>query len=359
MTDPTSAESPAAEPSPPAPHWCPLCAYARTCELCDTSPRVISRCLCRAPEHEPGCAARHDPACLPPPVPRRIPTGYGRTMDGLPVQQWYLDEVVNGAPAKRAKPASKPASKVSGIASGVDARIDDMRLAISKGPRPPAPTVVLSEPTEVCILDTETTGNRVGKDRMIELACAILTLPVFARVDPHPDAIDQSMHMVSPGRIGRVATTLVHPGTDPYTGQQVPIHWQATKVHGYRDRDVAKAPPVEVIIAKFLAWLNGRPILAHNASFDVGMLRDAMDRAQICGAERTHVDVYDSLAIARKVLPMLPHHRLSDLATYYSVDAGRAHRAGSDVSTLAGVVLGLLATAGKGLAEVHGNAETL
>lgn len=201
----------------------------------------------------------------------------------------------------------------------------------------PAPAVpqALPEPLEVIILDTETTG--LGKDaRIIEIACALVHLPT--------------------GRVGKVAQTLTHPGLDPYTGKPVPIHWGATKVHGLRDRDVAGAAPIEDVLGKLFAWAKGRPLAMHNAAFDRDRIREALSRA---GVPWPGLPVYCTLKAARAALPGLPSYKLGALAQHLGVEAGRAHRAGGDVETTAGVLLALLARAGKGLAAVHGEADKL
>ena len=60
-----------------------------------------------------------------------------------------------------------------------------------------------------------------------------------------------------------------------------PIPEEATAVHGISDGDVAQAPRFAQIAAELLARLGDAVFVAHNASFDLGMLHHAFAREGI------------------------------------------------------------------------------
>ena len=203
----------------------------------------------------------------------------------------------------------------------------------------PAPVAIPGDPPELIVLDTETTGLHRQRDRVVQLAAAVVHLPACT---------------VSDAR-----SMLLHPGTDLTTGADIEIPWQVSKIHGIYAADVAGKATLEAILPRFLAWVAGRPIAAYNASFDRDFLRESLDRIGLAGAERPHVEVFDVLAIARAALPALKSHKLGEVARHLGVDTGRAHRADSDVTTTVAILAGLLARTGKGLRELHGKADTL
>jgi DNA polymerase-3 subunit epsilon len=115
---------------------------------------------------------------------------------------------------------------------------------------------------------------------------------------------------------------LVHP--------QRPMSPSAQAVHGITDLDLATAPPASVVLPDFLDFL-GDPLattlLAHHAWFDAGFLGHELERASLPGPGHA---VVDTLALARRLLPDLPNHRLSTLAERLGLGGDRAHRALAD-----------------------------
>lgn len=124
------------------------------------------------------------------------------------------------------------------------------------------------------------------------------------------------------GVAGQAASWLVRPRS--------PILWQATKVHGITDEDVASCPSADQIRAQVAEALGERPIVvAHNAHVEIDMLGREL------GIEAAAA--VDTLKIARRCFPRLPSHRLADLADFFGIVPGpetgaaaRVHRAGYD-----------------------------
>jgi len=112
-----------------------------------------------------------------------------------------------------------------------------------------------------------------------------------------------------------------------------PISARATEVHGYTDQDVAQAPPLSEVWARFRAFVGNDLLVAHNGQeFDVPVLR------RLC-RDFSGIDdlvFYDTLPLARSLVE--GSARLTELAARFSVEVGRAHHAFDDAYMLAGVV---------------------
>jgi len=111
------------------------------------------------------------------------------------------------------------------------------------------------------------------------------------------------------------------------------ISARATEVHGYTDQDVAQAPPLSEVWARFRAFVGNDLLVAHNGQeFDVPVLR------RLC-RDFSGIDdlvFYDTLPLARSLVE--GSARLTELAARFSVEVGRAHHAFDDAYMLAGVV---------------------
>jgi ATP-dependent DNA helicase DinG len=152
---------------------------------------------------------------------------------------------------------------------------------------------------EVCVLDVETTGYDPRRDRLIEVAAAV---------------------MRGPEVVSRFSTLV-----DPL----VPIPTEITKLTGIDDATVAGAPCAEPAVAELVAFVGERPVLAHNASFDRDFIEAVAGHGTVAGPW------LDTLVLARVGLPRLRSHRLADLAAAFAPEVGgRAHRAGADVEAL-------------------------
>ena len=112
-----------------------------------------------------------------------------------------------------------------------------------------------------------------------------------------------------------------------------PISRKASEVHGIHDQDVAEAPTLEQIWPEFRAFVGDDLLVAHNGQeFDMPVLRRLA--AALPGVET--LVFYDTLPLARSLSD--ESAKLEDLAHRFGVDAGRAHSALDDASTLVGVM---------------------
>lgn len=116
-----------------------------------------------------------------------------------------------------------------------------------------------------------------------------------------------------------------------------PIAAPATRVHGYRDEDVADAPPFAEVWPAFRSFIDRDVLVAHNGvHFDVPVLRR---HVEAIGGEADGLQVLDTLPLARAVTRQSAS--LESLAQRFGVAQGRAHHALDDAIALAGVLRGL------------------
>lgn len=145
--------------------------------------------------------------------------------------------------------------------------------------------------------DTETTGVRSEKDRIIEIAA----------FDPLNN---------------KSFERLVYPG--------FPIPPEATAIHHITDEMVANAPTFDLVAKEFCEFCEGDVVLiAHNNDgFDYHFLKAEFNRN---GLELPPWKFFDTLKWARRYRTDLPRHTLQFLREIYGIEANNAHRALDDV----------------------------
>jgi DNA polymerase-3 subunit epsilon len=138
--------------------------------------------------------------------------------------------------------------------------------------------------------------------------------------------VGQSGGLVRPG-----------PGHDHFDGFN-------TAIHGITAEMVAKAPPWRRV-ARWIAHYVGTDLLvAHNAAFDVGVLRDACTAGSI---PWPRLDFLCTMLLARRAL-RLPSYRLPFVAAECGVEPGRYHEALSDARACAQIAVALAQKQGAG-----------
>ncbi|MCK4935025.1 MAG: DUF3820 family protein [Simkaniaceae bacterium] len=148
--------------------------------------------------------------------------------------------------------------------------------------------------------DTETTGVKAERDRIIEIAA----------FDPVQN---------------KTFCQFVNPG--------MPIPPASTAIHNITDDMVESAPTFKEVGLEFTEFCSGDVVLiAHNNdAFDKHFLEHEYKRSEI---EKPDWIYIDSLKWARKYRPDLPRHSLQHLREMFGIDANNAHRALDDVMIL-------------------------
>ena len=99
-----------------------------------------------------------------------------------------------------------------------------------------------------------------------------------------------------------------------------------TRVHGITRDTVAHAPEFDAVWRELQPMLEGQFIIAHNAGFDIGVLRSTLDHY---GLAHPRFDYSCSYLFAKGVWPHSPSYGLHDLCTAQGISF-QHHRAGSD-----------------------------
>lgn len=148
------------------------------------------------------------------------------------------------------------------------------------------------------VFDLETTGTSWKSDSIIEISAV----------------------KAKRGKVTGTFSTLVNPLR--------PIPYYATAVNGITDKMVADAPLLEEALTGFLEFIGDSVLVGHNIqSFDLKFIYRV---AETLFQKNVGNDYIDTLYMARSCLPQLSHHKLTDLAQYFKVDASGAHRALND-----------------------------
>ena len=100
-----------------------------------------------------------------------------------------------------------------------------------------------------------------------------------------------------------------------------------TALTGITDKELSKSNCAENVLTRFCNFVGGDILLGHNVNFDINFLYDkCLDKTGILFEN----DFIDTLKIGKKLLPHLKHHKLDDLAEYYSIPPRTLHRALGD-----------------------------
>lgn len=109
-----------------------------------------------------------------------------------------------------------------------------------------------------------------------------------------------------------------------------------TEIHGLTADDVRDAPRFGEV------WQNGAcdfigkmPLVAHNAGFDMAVLKATLEHYEI---DVPHLHYFDSLMISRKVWQDLERHALTFLGKYFGIEYD-AHNALADAETCGKIIL--------------------
>jgi DNA polymerase-3 subunit epsilon len=143
------------------------------------------------------------------------------------------------------------------------------------------------------IFDTETTGLDRLDDRVIEIGGVEL-------INRFPTGKTFHVYINPEGKV---------------------IHPDALAIHGISNDKLVNEPLFADILEKFLDFIDGAKLIAHNATFDMGFINAELNRL---GHPPINNDrVVDTLALARRKHPMGPNS-LDALCRRYGID--NSHR---------------------------------
>lgn len=96
---------------------------------------------------------------------------------------------------------------------------------------------------------------------------------------------------------------------------------------GITNEMVSNAPTIDVVLPQLLEFIGNDIILGHNINFDINFIYD--EKIKVDGMPFDN-DYIDTMRLARKALPELKHHRLSDLTKCFAISVEKQHRAKED-----------------------------
>lgn len=156
---------------------------------------------------------------------------------------------------------------------------------------------------EYIVFDIETTGFSAIKDNIIEIGAV--------RVK-NSEIVDRFSSFVNP---------------------QIPIPFRIEELTGINDAMVLEAPLIEEVIEDFLSFCKDAPVVAHNAAFDTGFIRE---KAKLIGVEYKPT-IIDTVSMARLLLSKLGRFKLDTVAKALEIPLNNHHRAVDDAECTANI----------------------
>lgn len=140
--------------------------------------------------------------------------------------------------------------------------------------------------------------------------------------------------VVRGGRITATHSWLCNPphGLDRFEARNI-------AVHGITPRDVAAQPAFRQRLADMADVIGDLPLVAHNAAFDIGALREASIAEAVTWQPRNYGC---TLIWARNELPDLVNHKLPTVARALGVELHRHHDASADATAASEIALALM-----------------
>lgn len=138
-------------------------------------------------------------------------------------------------------------------------------------------------------------------------------------------ACELGICIVENSKIQSTKTWLIKPPSFPYFNKH------NIAVHGIHPKDVANSPTFEEIWHEVEELLYHNLIIAHNASFDAGVLRGCLD---YYGIFKPKANYLCSIQLSKKAWPGLKSYGLKNLWNQHQLQFNH-HRAGDDAAVCA------------------------
>ncbi len=106
---------------------------------------------------------------------------------------------------------------------------------------------------------------------------------------------------------------------------EVSIPLKIVKLTGITDKMVSGERTIDKVLPEFLSFAGDRPLVAHNALFDWGFIKN---KSEELGYEIKNT-IIDTLELSRNLLT-IKKHRLNDLCDHFGINLSNHHRAKDD-----------------------------
>ncbi|MGN7357849.1 3'-5' exonuclease [Paenibacillus sp. SAF-054] len=123
--------------------------------------------------------------------------------------------------------------------------------------------------------------------------------------------------------------------------------YRNVQIHGITESMVTGMPSFYDLWPTLQPLLEGKHVVAHNASFDMSVLRYCLDQVSI---DYPSFQYYCTYLLSKKMLNWMPSHKLNVLADWYGISLNH-HDALDDARACAHVLLNLIQQEGHASAE--------
>ena len=123
-----------------------------------------------------------------------------------------------------------------------------------------------------------------------------------------------------------------------FVNPEVPIPYSITKLTSINDSMVMDAPTIEIILPRFLEFVGDAMLVAHNASFDTGFIKEFAKRQGLTFDST----ILDTMTLAHLLIPELGKYTLDRLCKQFNVSLENHHRACDDAEATGEIFMKLL-----------------
>ena len=123
-----------------------------------------------------------------------------------------------------------------------------------------------------------------------------------------------------------------------FVNPEIPIPYNITKLTSINDSMVMDAPTIETVLPQFLEYVGDAALVAHNASFDTGFIREFAERLGL----PFDYTILDTLTLAHILIPELGKYTLDRLCKQFGVSLENHHRACDDAYATAEIFVKML-----------------
>ncbi len=162
--------------------------------------------------------------------------------------------------------------------------------------------------SEYVVFDIETTGLSPRFNKIIEIGAV----------------------RIKDGKIQDTYSRFVNP--------EVPIPYSITKLTSINDNMVLEAPTIEEVLPEFLEYVGDAILVAHNASFDTGFIKEFAKKQGL----PFDYTIVDTMTLAHILIPELGKYTLDRLCKQFNVSLENHHRACDDAAATAEIFVKML-----------------
>lgn len=155
------------------------------------------------------------------------------------------------------------------------------------------------------VFDIETTGLSAKNDKITEIGAVKIT---------NGNVVEEFSQLIDP---------------------QIPIPEKIVELTGITDSMVSGMPTINEVLPEFLDFIGDGAVVAHNAKFDVGFIKN---KSNDIGIQFDPI-VVDTLTLSRLLLKKIKRHKLNMVAKHLKIDLLNHHRAVDDAVATAKIFL--------------------